>query len=86
MAPARDAIPAGNLCLVHRLVGPLDQFGGVEGVRTELGAALGELPPLLDYIERVMPASGFLVDDRLTLAKPPTATPSGALPGPADRH
>lgn len=27
-----------------------------------------ELPPLLDYLEKTVPASGFLVDDRLTLA------------------
>ncbi|OYY70023.1 glutathione S-transferase family protein [Sphingomonas sp. 28-63-12] len=27
-----------------------------------------ELPPLLDYLERVIPASGFLVEDRITLA------------------
>jgi glutathione S-transferase len=34
-----------------------------------------ELPPLLSYIERVMPASGFLVDDRLTLADLAVASP-----------
>jgi glutathione S-transferase len=34
-----------------------------------------ELPPLLDYLERVMPASGFLVDDRLTLADLAVASP-----------
>jgi glutathione S-transferase len=34
-----------------------------------------ELPPLLGYIERVMPASGFLVDDRLTLADLAVASP-----------
>jgi glutathione S-transferase len=31
-------------------------------------AADVELPPLLDYLEGVIPASGFLVEDRLTLA------------------
>jgi glutathione S-transferase len=34
-----------------------------------------ELPPLLDYIERVMPASGHLVDDALTLADLAVASP-----------
>jgi glutathione S-transferase len=34
-----------------------------------------EIPPLLDYIERVMPASGFLVDDQLTLADLAVASP-----------
>jgi glutathione S-transferase len=34
-----------------------------------------ELPPILDYIERIMPDSGFLVDDRLTLADLAVASP-----------
>ena len=34
-----------------------------------------ELPPLIDYIERVIPASGFLVEDRLTLADLAVASP-----------
>ena len=34
-----------------------------------------ELPPLLAYIESMMPASGFLVDDRLTLADLAVASP-----------
>jgi glutathione S-transferase len=34
-----------------------------------------ELPPLLDYLERVIPDSGFLVDDRLTLADISVASP-----------
>jgi glutathione S-transferase len=34
-----------------------------------------ELPPLLDYIEKVMPASGHLVDDRLSLADLAVASP-----------
>jgi len=34
-----------------------------------------ELPPLLAYIERMMPASGFLGDDRLTLADLAVASP-----------
>jgi glutathione S-transferase len=38
-------------------------------------AAKEELPPLIDYIESVMPASGHLVDDRLTLADIAVASP-----------
>jgi glutathione S-transferase len=34
-----------------------------------------ELPPLLDYLERVVPDSGFLVEDRLTLADIAVASP-----------
>ena len=34
-----------------------------------------ELPPLLDYLERVMPDSGFLVEDRLMLADIAVASP-----------
>jgi glutathione S-transferase len=38
-----------------------------------------ELPPLLDYLERVIPASGFLVEDRLTLADIAVASPFANL-------
>ena len=34
-----------------------------------------ELPPLLDYLERVIPESGYLVEDRLTLADISVASP-----------
>jgi glutathione S-transferase len=34
-----------------------------------------ELPPFLDYLERVIPESGFLVEDRLTLADLAVASP-----------
>ena len=33
------------------------------------------MPPVLDYLERVVPTSGFLVDDRLTLADIAVASP-----------
>jgi glutathione S-transferase len=58
----------------NRVVAP--KFLGREG---DLAAAdkaeKEELPPLLDYIERVMPGSGFLVDDRPTLADLAVASP-----------
>ena len=34
-----------------------------------------ELPPLIDYLESVVPESGFLVEDRLTLADIAIASP-----------
>ena len=34
-----------------------------------------ELPPILDYLESVIPESGFLVEDRLTLADLGVASP-----------
>ena len=34
-----------------------------------------ELPPILDYIEKVLPKSGWLVEDRLTLADIAVASP-----------
>ena len=38
-----------------------------------------ELPALLDYLERVIPESGFLVEDRLTLADIAVASPFANL-------
>lgn len=37
------------------------------------------LPPLLDYLERVIPDSGFLVEDRITLADLAVASPFATL-------
>ena len=58
----------------NRLVAP--RFLGREG---DLAAAdhaeKNELPPILDYLERSIPASGFLVEDRLTLADLAVASP-----------
>jgi glutathione S-transferase len=58
----------------NRIVAP--RFLGRDG---DLAAAdkaeKEELPPLIDYIEGVVPQSGFLVDDRLTLADLAVASP-----------
>jgi glutathione S-transferase len=58
----------------NRIVAP--RFLGREG---DLAAAekaeKDEMPPLIDYIEGVLPNSGFLVDDRLTLADLAVASP-----------
>lgn len=37
------------------------------------------LPPIFDYLEGVIPASGFLVEDRLTLADIAIASPAATL-------
>jgi glutathione S-transferase len=58
----------------NRLVAP--RFLGQKGdVAAADKAEREELPPLFDYIERVIPASGFLVEDRLTLADLAVASP-----------
>ena len=42
-------------------------------------AECDELPPLLDYLEQAIPESGFLVEDRLTLADISVASPFANL-------
>ena len=57
---------AGKL-FFNRVVAP--RFLGREGdLEAADKAEKEELPPLFNYIESVMPGSGHLVDDRLTLA------------------
>ena len=57
------------------------QVNAVVEVRREHALAAADkaerdaLPPVLDYLEGVIPASGFLVDDRLTLADISVASP-----------
>jgi glutathione S-transferase len=64
----------GAKIFFNRVVAP--RFLGRDG---DLGAAetaeRDELPPLLDYLEGVIPDSGFLVGDRLTLADIAVANP-----------
>jgi glutathione S-transferase len=52
---------------------------GMMGREGDLAAAdaaeRDDLPPILAYLESVMPASGFLVEDRLTLADLAVASP-----------
>jgi glutathione S-transferase len=68
----------GGKMFFNRVVSPmfLGQPGD-EAVATK--AECEELPPLLDYLESVIPASGFLVEDRLTLADIAVASPFGNL-------
>ena len=64
----------GTKLFFNRIVAP--KFLKREG---DLAAAekaeCEELPPILDYLERVVPDSLFLVDDRLTLADIAVASP-----------
>jgi glutathione S-transferase len=58
----------------NRIVAP--KFLGREGDLAAADAAeADELPPLLDYLEGVLPGSGFLVEDRITLADIAVASP-----------
>jgi glutathione S-transferase len=64
----------GGKMFFNRIVAP--RFLGQPG-DTEVAdkAEREELPPLLDYLERMIPESGFLVEDRLTLADLAVASP-----------
>lgn len=64
----------GGKLFFNRIVAPrfLGQPGD-EGIAAK--AECEELPPLLDYLEKVIPPSGFLVEDRLTLADISVASP-----------
>ncbi|HEV2366221.1 MAG TPA: glutathione S-transferase family protein [Caulobacteraceae bacterium] len=57
----------------QRFVGPTF-FGQACDEEVVQKALTEELPPILDYLERTIPASGWLVDDRLTLADLAVAT------------
>lgn len=64
----------GGKMFFNRVVAP--RFLGLPGdEEIAAKAECEELPPLLDYLERVIPESGFLVDDRLTLADISVASP-----------
>ncbi len=62
----------------NRFVSP--RFLGREGDLAAADLAEKEtLPPILDYVESVIPASGHLVDDRLTVADLAVASPFANL-------
>ena len=64
----------GAKMFFNRVVAP--RFLGREGdLEAADKAQCEELPPLLDYIERVLPESGWLVEDRITLADIAVASP-----------
>jgi len=64
----------GAKMFFNRIVAP--RFLGREGDLAAADAAeRDELPPILDYLESVMPDSGHLVGDRLTIADIAVASP-----------
>ena len=68
----------GGKMFFNRLVAP--RFLGRAGdEEVAAKAECEELPPLLDYLERTIPDSGFLVEDRLTLADISVASPFANL-------
>ncbi len=68
----------GGKMFFNRIVAP--RFLGREGDEAAARTAeCDELPPLLDYLERMIPDSGFLVEDRLTLADIAVASPFANL-------
>ncbi len=64
----------GAKIFFNRIVAPrfLGREGDLEAAET---AARDELPPLLEYLEGIIPDSGYLVGDRLTLADIAVAGP-----------
>lgn len=68
----------GGKMFFNRIVGP--RFLGVPGdEEIARKAECEELPPLLDYLEGAIPDSGYLVEDRLTLADISVASPFANL-------
>lgn len=64
----------GGKMFFNRMVAP--RFLKIEADLAAADAAeANELPPILDYLERTIPDSGFLVEDRLTLADISVASP-----------
>ena len=64
----------GSKIFFNRFVGPkVLKVGGDESIAA--AAVAHELPPMLDYLEGVVPSSGFLVADRLTVADIAVASP-----------
>ena len=68
----------GTKMFFNRFVAPkVLKIPGDEAVAA--AAEAKELPPLLDHLEQSIPASGFLVADRLTLADIAVASPFANL-------
>ena len=71
-------VAAAGKIFFNKIVGP--RFMGVEGDMAAVEKAeKEEMPPVLDYLEKIAPASGFLIEDRLTLADIAVASPFANL-------
>lgn len=69
---------AGGKMFFNRIVAP--RFLGQPGDQAAADKAEAEdLPPIMDYLERTIPVSGHLVEDRLTLADIAVASPFANL-------
>lgn len=69
----------GGKIFFNRVVAPT--FLGRDGDAAIADAAeRDELPPIMDYLETVVPDKGFLVEDRITLADIAIASPLANLP------
>ena len=66
-------VAAAGKVFFNRIVSP--RFLGRPGDEALVTQGQAEMGPLLAYLERVIPASGFLVDDRFTLADIAVASP-----------
>jgi glutathione S-transferase len=64
--------------LFNRFVAP--RFMGMAGDAAVADAAEhGELPPILAYLESMIPASGYLIEDRITLADLAVVSPLASM-------
>ena len=70
-------VAAGKM-FFNRIVAPLFLKQPGDQVAADKAEA-EELPPVLAYLEQVLPASGYLVEDRLTLADIAVASPFANL-------
>ncbi|PTS91218.1 MULTISPECIES: glutathione S-transferase family protein [unclassified Caulobacter] len=71
-------VGASGKIFFNRIVGP--RFMGIEGDMAAADKAEQEdMPPVLDYLESIVPESGFLLEDRLTLADIAVASPFANL-------
>jgi glutathione S-transferase len=80
---------AGRTLFFNRIVAPrfLGRAGDLDAADK---AQRDDLPPIFDYLERTIPDSGFLVEERLTLADIAVASPFANLDyvgaGPDPEH
>jgi glutathione S-transferase len=66
-------VAAAGPLFFNRIVAP--RFMGRDGDAAVMAKAEAAIPPVLDYLERVVPDTGFLLEDRLTLADIAVASP-----------
>ncbi|ALL13952.1 glutathione S-transferase family protein [Caulobacter henricii] len=67
-------VGAAGKIFFNLVVGP--RFMGVESDMAAVEKATAEeMPPVMDYLEKIAPESGFLIEDRLTLADIAVASP-----------